>query len=79
MPGPAGATAAVESIAVGAFGACIGGEFVAGLFRGVGQAGGFSIGSLAFALASAFVMLVLLRVMRTAVGPLAPQKRKRRR
>lgn len=78
MPGPAGPVAAIESIAVGAFGACLGGEFVAGLLSG-GKPAGFTVGSLALALGSAVVMLVMLRMMRTAVGPLDGRKRKRRR
>jgi uncharacterized membrane protein YeaQ/YmgE (transglycosylase-associated protein family) len=80
LPGPAGPGAAIESIAVGAFGACLGGEFVAVLLRGAAaRHPGFTLGGLALAIGSSIVLLVLLRLMRGAVGPMKPHKRRGRR
>jgi hypothetical protein len=79
MPGAAGPSAAIESIAVGAFGACLGGEAVAGMLRGGGKAVGFTVGGLALAVTGALVMLLMLKVMRSAVGPIGARKKKGRR
>ena len=64
----------IEEILVGVFGAFIGGEFVADMLRGKSSEE-FSVSSLGLAAAGAVVMLVLLKVMRGAVGPLQSKKR----
>jgi len=70
----------LESLGVGIFGAFIGGDFmVAMLTSGVVDPNIFSIRSLAFAVAGAGLMLVMLRLMRRAVGPLQASKPKPRR
>jgi uncharacterized membrane protein YeaQ/YmgE (transglycosylase-associated protein family) len=60
-------------VLVGVFGAFIGGEFVADMVRGKSTEA-FSMSSLGLAAAGAVVMLVLLKVMRGAVGPLRAKK-----
>lgn len=67
--------AMLESIVVGIFGAFIGGDFLPSMFgAGLADGAGFSPGSLGLALVGAVVMLMLLRVMRKAVGPMRPSK-----
>jgi uncharacterized membrane protein YeaQ/YmgE (transglycosylase-associated protein family) len=74
-----GRTLLVENVLVGVFGAFIGGDFiVAMLSHGVVNEKIFSMRSLAFAVAGAVVMLLLLRLVRGAVGPLRAGKRKPR-
>jgi uncharacterized membrane protein YeaQ/YmgE (transglycosylase-associated protein family) len=74
-----GKTLLVENALVGVFGAFIGGDFVVAMLSpGVVNDKVFSIRSLMFAVAGAVVMLVLLRLMRSAVGPLRAGKRKPR-
>lgn len=65
----------LENLAVGIFGAFIGGDFVAAVLRadGVNDAV-FSPRSLGLAVIGAVVMLLLLRLMRTLVGPLHHRK-----
>lgn len=75
----AGAVSAIENIAVGAFGACLGGEFVAGLLRGGARSTGLTPGNVALAVGFSIFLLLMLRLMRAAVGPLAPRKRRARR
>lgn len=63
----------IESVLVGVFGAFVGGDFlVAMLF---GPAAGMGVG-LGMAVLGAVVMLALLSVMRRAVGPLRPAKKR---
>jgi uncharacterized membrane protein YeaQ/YmgE (transglycosylase-associated protein family) len=64
----------IEEVLVGVFGAFIGGEFVADMLRGKSTET-FSMSSLGLAAAGAVVMLLLLKVMRGAVGPLVAKKR----
>jgi len=65
----------LENLAVGIFGAFIGGDFVSSVFRSdVVNDSVFSLRSLGFAVIGAVVMLLLLRLMRTAVGPLRNRK-----
>jgi uncharacterized membrane protein YeaQ/YmgE (transglycosylase-associated protein family) len=61
----------IENVLVGMFGAFIGGDFLVDMFGGL-RAGdtGFHVGSLAFAIVASIGMLVLLRLMRRAVGPM---------
>jgi uncharacterized membrane protein YeaQ/YmgE (transglycosylase-associated protein family) len=68
-----GKVARTEDILVGIFGAFIGGEFVADQLRGK-SADTFSLSSLGLAVVGAVVMLLLLKVMRGAVGPLRSRK-----
>jgi uncharacterized membrane protein YeaQ/YmgE (transglycosylase-associated protein family) len=70
----------LESVAVGIFGAFIGGDFmVAMVTSGVVDPNIFSVRSLAFAVVGAALMLAMLRLMRRAVGPLRSGKAKPRR
>lgn len=85
-----GAVGRIESILVGVFGAFVGGEFVADLLTqavpAVAALPGaavvpipavpFSMLALALAATGSVVMLILLAVMRKAVGPMQPHKRK---
>ena len=74
-----GRTLLVENVLVGVFGAFIGGDFiVAMLSHGVVNDKIFSMRSLACAVAGAVAMLLLLRLVRGAVGPLRAGKRKPR-
>ena len=68
----------IENVAVGVFGAFIGGDFVAAMISGakVVNDKDFRISSLAMAVAGAVVMLVVLRLMRGAVGPMRAGKSK---
>jgi uncharacterized membrane protein YeaQ/YmgE (transglycosylase-associated protein family) len=79
MMSSGGKTLLVENVLVGVFGAFIGGDFVVAMLSpGVVNDKVFSMRSLAFAAAGAVVMLLLLRLLRTAVGPLRAGKRKPR-
>jgi uncharacterized membrane protein YeaQ/YmgE (transglycosylase-associated protein family) len=74
-----GKTLLVENMLVGVFGAFVGGDFVVSMLNhGVVNDKDFSIRSLAFAVIGAVVMLLLLRLVRGAVGPLRSGKRKPR-
>jgi uncharacterized membrane protein YeaQ/YmgE (transglycosylase-associated protein family) len=73
MPVP-GVVGAIETVLVAVFGAFIGGEFVASAFADPALPGGFRASSLGFSMLGGVVMLVLLRVMRKAVGPMRPHK-----
>ena len=80
MASDAGRILMLESIGVGIFGAFIGGDFmVAMVTSGVVDPKVFSTRDLAFAVAGAALMLVLLKLMRRAVGPLHVSKPKPRR
>lgn len=80
MAKDAGRILMLESIGVGIFGAFIGGDFmVAMVTSGVVDPKVFSMRALLFALAGAGLMLVLLKLMRRAVGPLRVSKPKPRR
>ncbi|MES2942431.1 MAG: hypothetical protein V4772_06135, partial [Pseudomonadota bacterium] len=61
-------TIIIENVLVGVFGAYIGGDFVAVMVNGALVNADFSAGSLAYALTGALVSLLLLRLMRRAVG-----------
>lgn len=65
----------IESLLVGMFGAIIGGEIPA-----LSASGGLQAAAIGSSIAGGVVLLVLLAVMRRAVGPLKPRDpRKRRR
>ena len=70
----------LENLGVAVFGAFIGGDFVASILsRGKTNDTAFSMGSLGLAVAGAVTALVLLRLMRRAVGPMRRSKGARRR
>lgn len=74
-----GKTVRVEEVLVGVFGAFIGGEFLLAQFNdGVASKAFFSMASLGLAVGGAVVMLLLLRVMRSVVGPMRASKSKQR-
>lgn len=69
----------VENVLVGIFGAFIGGDFIVTLMnKGVVNDKDFSIGSLAFAVTGAIALLLILRLLRLAVGPMRAGKKKPR-
>lgn len=65
----------IESVLVGIFGAFIGGDFLVAMLWGP-KAGGVGAAGLAMAVVGAVVMLALLSVMRRAVGPMRPAKKR---
>ena len=70
----------IENVLVGVFGAFIGGDFIVTLMnKGVVNDKVFSMGSLAFAVAGAVALLLILKLMRLAVGPMVAGKKKPRR
>ena len=60
----------IENVLLGMFGAFIGGDFVSVQLSGPEIATGFHLSSLLLAVGGAVVMLLLLKLMRKAVGPL---------
>lgn len=64
----------IETLAVAVFGAFIGGDFLGAQFASGPTDTGFRVSSLALAIGSAVVMLLLLRLMRRTVGPQRPHK-----
>jgi len=65
----------LENVAVGVFGAFIGGDFLASMLHGpLVNDKVFSARSLAYALLGAGTLLLALRAMRAAVGPLRDRK-----
>lgn len=65
----------IENVAVGVFGAFIGGDFLASMLHGaVVNDKVFSARSLGYALLGAVALLLALRAMRAAVGPLRHRK-----
>ena len=80
MAKDAGRILMLESIAVGIFGAFVGGDFmVAMVTSGAVDPKVFNIRDLVFAIAGAALLLALLKLMRRAVGPLNASKPKPRR
>ena len=67
----------IETLAVGMFGAVIGGDLVASLFAAAGAPETFRMSSLLLAGTGAAVMLGLLALMRRSVGPLKPHRLRR--
>ncbi len=73
-------TVIIENVLVGVFGAYIGGDFVASLLsHGATNDRDFSAGSLGLSVVGAVVALLLLKLMRKAVGPMRPAKKPPRR
>jgi uncharacterized membrane protein YeaQ/YmgE (transglycosylase-associated protein family) len=69
----------MESVAVGVFGAFLGGEFLPAMFFGPDPAvKGLGPGTVAISVVSCLVALALLRWMRKAVGPLKAGKKRKR-
>jgi uncharacterized membrane protein YeaQ/YmgE (transglycosylase-associated protein family) len=69
----------IENVAVGIFGAYIGGDFIASMLNGgVINDTDFSMRSLGLAIGGAVVCLALLRLMRRTVGPMQAGKSKKR-
>lgn len=79
MKPDAGHTVFLENIATAIFGSFIGGEFVAVVMRASPKDTSLTILSVALAVACSVIALVLLQVMRRAVGPLRSGKPKRGR
>jgi len=68
----------VESVCVGIFGAFLGGEFLPAMLLVPGAgAKGLSGAAIAMAVGGAVVCLILLALMRGAVGPLKAKKSRR--
>jgi uncharacterized membrane protein YeaQ/YmgE (transglycosylase-associated protein family) len=65
----------IESVLVGIFGAFVGGDFLVAMLWGPKTAGVGAVG-LAMAVLGAVVMLALLSLMRRAVGPMQPAKKR---
>jgi uncharacterized membrane protein YeaQ/YmgE (transglycosylase-associated protein family) len=69
----------IENVLVGVFGAFIGGDFVVAMMnKGIVNDKDFSVSSLAFAVTGAVVMLLILKLIRRAVGPMHVSKPKSR-
>jgi uncharacterized membrane protein YeaQ/YmgE (transglycosylase-associated protein family) len=77
MMASGGKVVLIENMLVGVFGAFIGGEFVSDMVH-VGKPGTFSMGALGISVVAAIVLLVLLRLMRGAVGPMQNSKSRSR-
>lgn len=76
----AGRIVMLENMAVAVFGAFVGGEFISSQLRGSASTEtGITAAALGLAVLMAVVVLLLLRTMRGAVGPLRSGKPKRRR
>ncbi|MDO9403827.1 MAG: hypothetical protein Q7T87_07355 [Polaromonas sp.] len=70
----------IENVAVGVFGAYIGGDFLSAMIPGAtGLVTDFSMRSLGLAVASGTVFLLALGLMRRKVGPMHVTKGPRRR
>jgi uncharacterized membrane protein YeaQ/YmgE (transglycosylase-associated protein family) len=79
MTGSRLAITRIEDVLVGVFGAFIGGEFVASAFTTGQPPGTFTMLALVCAVVGALLMLVLLKLMRGAVGPLKSGKSRQKR
>lgn len=79
MMGNAGRIVMIENVLVGVFGAFMGADVIGPRFGEAVAAGAgapdFSIRLLAMALAGSVVMLLVLRLMRSRVGPMGSGKR----
>jgi uncharacterized membrane protein YeaQ/YmgE (transglycosylase-associated protein family) len=74
-----GLTERLESVAVGIFGAFLGGEFLPAMVLKKAAGAGLDAGTVSMGIAGAVVALLLLRWMRHAVGPLKTRKKKEHR
>lgn len=68
----------IEAIAVGIFGAFIGGDMLAATLAGGTADGSIEASSVGLALGGAVVMLGLLTIVRRTVGPQRPHKIRRK-
>ncbi len=73
MPAPA-MSVQIENIVIGMLGAFLGGDFIAVQISGDEISKGFHISSVGLAILGAVVMLLLLKLMRKAVGPMKKGK-----
>ena len=72
-------TEMIESVLVGVFGAFLGGDFLATMLNGgVVNDKDFKIASLMYAVLGAFILLLVLRLMRRMVGPMKASKTRQR-
>lgn len=69
----------IESLAVGVFGAFIGGEFLPALMSSTAGGATLSVGAVALSMGCAVAALLGLGLMRRAVGPLRAGKPRTRR
>ncbi len=69
----------IENVLLGMFGAFMGGDFVAVQFSGAKVAESFQFTSLLLAVGGAVVLLLLLQLMRKAVGPMRNGVSKKKR
>jgi uncharacterized membrane protein YeaQ/YmgE (transglycosylase-associated protein family) len=76
MGPPGGLTLRIESVAVGVFGAFLGGEFLAAMV--LPDKHGIDMATVSMAVGGAVVSLLLLGLMRRAVGPMKPGKARQR-
>ena len=68
----------VESVAVGIFGAFIGGEFIPSVFMQAAPKGaGLALPAITLAIVCSVAGVLLLRLMQKAVGPLKPGKKRK--
>jgi uncharacterized membrane protein YeaQ/YmgE (transglycosylase-associated protein family) len=74
MTGSRGKVRLLEDVLVGVFGAFTGGEIVASALAPGKAENVFSMSALGGAIGGAIVLLVLLKIMRGAVGPLRASK-----
>lgn len=78
MVQPQGFTPMVESMGVGVFGAFVGGEFLSSVVLVSPPGGpGITAASVAMGVAGAVVCLLLLALMRHAVGPMKAHKKRK--
>jgi uncharacterized membrane protein YeaQ/YmgE (transglycosylase-associated protein family) len=73
--GAATKTTRIEEVLVGVFGAFIGGEFVTAMLNSGKAQESFTVGGLLNAVIGAVVLVLLLGVMRRAVGPMRSRKK----
>jgi uncharacterized membrane protein YeaQ/YmgE (transglycosylase-associated protein family) len=70
----------IEAVAVGAFGAFLGGEFLPQMVlqkQAIGT--GLNAATVSMSIGGAVIALILLRWMKHAVGPMKPSKKKERK
>lgn len=65
----------IEEVLVGVFGAFIGGEFVTAMLNSGKEQPNFTMIGLANAVGGAVALVILLAVMRRAVGPMQSRKK----
>ena len=73
--GSGGKVTRIEEVLVGVFGAFIGGEFVTAMLNSGKAQTTFTVGGLVNAVAGAIALLLVLVLMRRAVGPMRSRKK----